>query len=274
VMLARLRPASITVLGGPGAISEQVLAELRPLTAGTVTRVAGADRYATAVAVSRTFFPSGAPTVQFTSGTSWPDAVAAGAFSGRRGSPLLLTPKNCVPQDVNLEVERLAPGSLQAIGGDGTYSAAAAKRTSCGIDARTYLDELPQPAGNAAFVDAHAVLGGLFRPRSTAFVTRPWYEGPTPPQGVLPNAGGAWSTFVATAGVADGTTSGLSSRIEVVGDERVLATYDVAAGAPAAVSVDVHGVQDLKLVTTTSRSTAAPTDAAGLTVVFGDAGLR
>ena len=267
--LARLRPAGITVLGGAGAVSEQVLAELRPFTAGSVTRVWGTDRYATAVAVSRVFFPAGAPTVQFTSGTSWPDAVAAGAYSGRRQSPLLLTPKDCVPQTVNLEVERLAPDFLQAIGGDASYSAAAARRTSCGSDVRTYLDELPASTGNAAVRDSHAVMGGVFYPRSVGYATDPrnseyrtW------------TLGGSYATFTATVGVADGTTSGLTAHVEVVGDERTLASYDVAAGSPAAVRVDVRGVQRLTLVTASSARTAAAGDLDAGTVQFGDAGVR
>ncbi|NIZ89854.1 cell wall-binding repeat-containing protein [Kineococcus rubinsiae] len=267
--LARLRPGRITVLGGTGAVPDDVLAELRSATTGTVTRVAGTDRYATAVAVSAAFFPTGAPTTQFVSGTSWPDAVAAGAFAGRRRSPLLLTPKDCVPQAVNLEVERLAPNSLQAIGGDAVYSVAAAKRTSCGSDVRTYLDELPPPTGNAALRDTHAVIGGVFYPRSVGFATDPrnseyrtW------------TLGGSAGTFTATAGVADGTTSGLAVHVEVVGDERPLASYDVAAGKPAAIRVDVRGVQRLTLVTTSSAVTAASGDLDAGTVHFGDAGLR
>jgi len=266
--LARLRPAAITVLGGPGAVSDDVLAQLRTYTAGTVARVAGPDRYATAVAVSERFFPAGAPTAQLASGASWPDAVAAGAFAGRRSSPLLLTPKDCVPQAVNLEIERLAPQTLQAIGGNATYSAAAAKRTSCGSGVRTYLDELPASTGDAAVRDTHAVVGGVFLPRSVGWVTDPRnseYRTWTLPVGA--------GEFTATVGVADGTTSGLTSHVEVVGDERSLGRYDVAAGQPAQVRLDVRGVQHLTLVTTSSPvpSTGDP-DAA--TVQFGDAGLR
>nr|WP_276611061.1 cell wall-binding repeat-containing protein [Kineococcus siccus] len=267
--LVRLRPAAITVLGGEGAVSAQVLAELQATTAAPVTRVAGRDRYATAVAVSERFFPLGAPTAQLASGVSWPDAVAAGAFAGRRSSPLLLTPRDCLPQSVNLELERLAPQVLQAVGGDVTYSAAAARRTSCGAEPRTYLDELPAPVGNAAFVDSHAVLGGTFFPRSVGYLTDPRNS-----EHRTWTLGGAWSTFTATVGVADATTSGLSSRVEVVGDERTLATYDVAAGRPAAVRVDVRGVQRLTLVTTSSARTADPADRDAHTVHFGDAGLR
>ena len=52
--LARLRPATIVVLGAAGAVSDRCSTALRPYaTSGSVTRLAGADRYATAAAISR-----------------------------------------------------------------------------------------------------------------------------------------------------------------------------------------------------------------------------
>jgi hypothetical protein len=133
---------------------------------------------------------------------------------------------------------------------------------------RTYLDELAASTGDAAVQDTHAVLGGVFLPRSVGWVTDPRnseYRTWTLPTGV--------GVFTATAGVADGTTSGLTSHVEVLGDERTLGSWDVAAGRPAQVRVDVRGVQHLTLVTTSSPVTAAPGDPGAATVHFGDAGL-
>jgi len=50
--LDRLQPGRIVVVGGTSAVSNAVEQELGTFTEGGVTRIAGADRYATAAAVS------------------------------------------------------------------------------------------------------------------------------------------------------------------------------------------------------------------------------
>jgi putative cell wall-binding protein len=266
--LTRLKPASITVLGGEGSVSAAVAGDLAGFTSGAVQRIAGADRYATSVAVSKAFHGAGAPVAYLTSGTSWADAIAAGPAAGRRGGPLLLTPKDCVPQNVNLELERLGVGFLTAVGGDGSYSQNAALRTSCGAPAQTYLDTLGQPSGNASFVNDHAILGGTFYPRSVGYDTDPrnseyrtW------------KIGTKFTRFTAVVGVDDRNTAGLTSHVLVYGDERVLGTYDVSAGHPVVVDLDVRGVDNLKVVTTSS-ATPATGVAGSRTVYFGDAAVR
>jgi hypothetical protein len=55
--LTRLAPEKIVILGGTGVISTGVEAALAAYTAGTVERLAGADRYETAAAISEANFP-------------------------------------------------------------------------------------------------------------------------------------------------------------------------------------------------------------------------
>ncbi|WP_380175611.1 cell wall-binding repeat-containing protein [Kineococcus sp. DHX-1] len=273
--LTRLKPRSIVVLGGESSVSAGVFSQLAQYTSGTVERIAGADRYATAVAVSRTFFASGSESVQLASGTSWADAIAAGARAGHDGSPLLLTPQTCLPQGVNLEIERLDVLQIQAVGGDGSYSTAAVKRTSCGAGAKTYLDELAAPTGNAQLLGANVTLNGVFYPRTVAYAT----YAPSNSSTELPNGeyrswslAQRWTRFTTVAGVADGTTSGLQSTVQVFGDERLLGTYQVSVGHPAAIDLSVRGVDNLKVVTTSSaRSGSAEADG---TVFFGDAAVN
>jgi DNA-binding beta-propeller fold protein YncE len=56
------------------------------------TRVAGSTREATAVAVARAFFPTGAAQIGVARADSFADALAAGPHIAVRGGPLLLTP--------------------------------------------------------------------------------------------------------------------------------------------------------------------------------------
>lgn len=74
-----------TVVGGPAAVSE-----LTALAAGMTRRVHGPDRYATAVNVANTFFPS-ASRVVLASGTGFADALVAAPDAARQGAPLVLT---------------------------------------------------------------------------------------------------------------------------------------------------------------------------------------
>ena len=82
----------IDVLGGPQAVSPQVVDELQAGVRGrTVVRLAGADRYATAATIARAVAPSGAERVLLARGDNPADATAAAALASRDGLPVLLT---------------------------------------------------------------------------------------------------------------------------------------------------------------------------------------
>jgi putative cell wall-binding protein len=83
-----------------------------------VRRIAGADRYATAVDLSAsTFAANSVGTVYVASGTSFPDGLSAGPVAGRQGSPLLLVPSNFLPSSVAAELRRLDPKRVIIVGG-------------------------------------------------------------------------------------------------------------------------------------------------------------
>lgn len=113
--LARLDPRSIFVVGGPGAVSDAVVAALR-LYGGTVTRLAQSDRYGTAQALSRAAFKS-AKTVYIATGANFPDALVAGAAAGSRDAPVLLVTRTHVPGATRDELTRLDPDRVVLVGG-------------------------------------------------------------------------------------------------------------------------------------------------------------
>jgi putative cell wall-binding protein len=115
--LVRLRPGRIVVVGGPLAVSDSVVAALGGYTSGGVTRVAGADRYATAAALSAMTFQPGVPTVFVASGQSFADALAAGPVAARDAAPILLTTANGVPPATEAELVRLRPQQVIVVGG-------------------------------------------------------------------------------------------------------------------------------------------------------------
>jgi len=122
--LARLDPDTIVLLGGTGAVSSAVENALGAY--GTVVRIAGADRYATAVEVSKFGYPvdGSADTVVIATGESFADALAGGPAAARFGGPVLLTTRNGLPAVTRAEIGRLDPDRIIVLGGTAVISAA------------------------------------------------------------------------------------------------------------------------------------------------------
>lgn len=128
--LRRLVPRAIVILGGTGAVSAAVENELKTYSL-QVTRAAGADRYASAVAVSKATFPTGAPVAYVATGLNFPDALAGGPVAAAAGAPLLLVPGACLPASVTAELERLGATKIVLLGGNGAVRGTIAARNPC-----------------------------------------------------------------------------------------------------------------------------------------------
>jgi hypothetical protein len=88
---------------------------------GNIVRIAGSNRYETAVNVSKEMFPSGAAHVVVASGAGFADALVAGPFATGKG-PLLLTDPKTLPEVVRREIQRLKPKKITIIGGANAVS--------------------------------------------------------------------------------------------------------------------------------------------------------
>ena len=95
----------------------------RAAAAAATGRLAGANRYDTAVAVSRVTYADGqlaGGTLVVASGTQYPDALAGGPAAAGIGGPMLLVPPTgTVPASVIAEIKRLGVEALYIMGGDG-----------------------------------------------------------------------------------------------------------------------------------------------------------
>ncbi len=120
--LTRLQPGKIVVLGSTGAVSEAVSQALVPYTAGPVERLAGADRYATAAAVSAATFAPGVPVAYIATGTNFPDALAGAAAAGTTGGPVLLVTGTTIPGSTAWALGHLKPGRIVILGGGSVVS--------------------------------------------------------------------------------------------------------------------------------------------------------
>lgn len=125
--IKRLRPWSLTVMGGTGAVSDAVFNQLSRLTEGGDRRIAGGDRYATAAELyhGSGLGPDGA--VYIASGQRFPDALAGAPLAGRTHAPLLLVPStNGLPSSVKVRLTDLRPKRIVILGGPGAVSNAVA----------------------------------------------------------------------------------------------------------------------------------------------------
>jgi SpoIID/LytB domain protein len=76
----------------------------------------GADRYETAILVSKAGFPGGAPAVVLTTGQDFPDALVGAPLAGVYGGPVLLTPSTLLTSTVKAELQRLNPAKVFIVG--------------------------------------------------------------------------------------------------------------------------------------------------------------
>ena len=85
--------------------------------AGESLRLAGVDRFATAVEVSQAIYPGGARVVYLAAGYNFPDALAAGPAAAAEGAPILLASQDVIPAATRNELVRLNPRTVVVLGG-------------------------------------------------------------------------------------------------------------------------------------------------------------
>ncbi|CAB1262548.1 Cell wall-binding repeat-containing protein [Clostridiaceae bacterium BL-3] len=89
---------------------------------GKVTRVSGADRYATASQVATANWESGSDSVVLVSGEGYADAVSASALAKKLGAPILLTEPGSLNADAQKALDTLKPKNVYVIGGNASIS--------------------------------------------------------------------------------------------------------------------------------------------------------
>jgi len=126
--LQRLGVERVWLLGGPVALAHGIDAELQAAEMD-VRRLAGADRYATAVAAVA---EAGVPLtgeVVLASGQDFPDAVAAGALAASPDRlPALLTARDALPESTEAALADLQVRSVRILGGPAAVSLAVQAR--------------------------------------------------------------------------------------------------------------------------------------------------
>jgi glucose/arabinose dehydrogenase/putative cell wall-binding protein len=177
--LSRLMPGSIVVLGGTAAVSNSVMAQLDAYTTGSVTRLAGANRYATAAAISAATFVPGVPAAFVATGASFADALAGVPAAAHFDGPLLLTYPSSIPAETQSELNRLNPQRIFVLGGTGVIS----NTVASALGAYT-SGAVTRLAGSDRYGTAAAIAGAIWPRANTVWLA----TGVTFPDGL---AGGA-----------------------------------------------------------------------------------
>lgn len=118
--LTALHPAHIVILGGTSAVSGAVASQVTRF--GATSRLAGADRYATAALLAGMQCGGGAPTVYVATGQNYPDALAGAAAGATQHAPVLLVNGSSVTSFTVWALGFLKPQKIVILGGTAAVS--------------------------------------------------------------------------------------------------------------------------------------------------------
>ena len=136
--LARLRPQTVVLLGGTGAVSSTVASQVQSLLPGArVVRRGGSDRYATAAAIAKGAWPTGSETAFYATGLNFPDSLAGTPAAAVNSAPLLLTTTSCMPAATYDADRAMTPVRRAFLGGSAVVSTSTAKCVVKGAGTRT-----------------------------------------------------------------------------------------------------------------------------------------
>jgi putative cell wall-binding protein len=132
-LLQRLGVTKVTILGGTGVVSSRIQSDLGALLGtSNVTRIGGADRFATSTAINKAAFGAAAPVeVFFATGYGFADALSGGALAGKTGSPLYLVYPHCVPAAVLKDMKAMGVKKVTLLGGTGVLNSGLSRLPSC-----------------------------------------------------------------------------------------------------------------------------------------------
>lgn len=164
-------PSAIYVIGGRGAVSENVVDQLHSTTGITPERVGGDNRYQTSALVLEKFFATQAvDTVFVATGRSYADALTASAAGGALGGPVVLIDGESegVPSSAGTLASNGA-NKVVAVGGESAVSAQALAAVGAQLPSATI-----QRLGGSDRYDTNLRVNSYLNAVSTSDVTSIW----------------------------------------------------------------------------------------------------
>jgi SpoIID/LytB domain protein len=191
-----------------------------------VQRLWGADRYATAAAISAATFPQGSDVVYVATGENYPDALAGGPAAATENAPILLVRKDSVPGATQQELGRLQPKRIVILGGTGVVT-----ETVAGWLAGFASEAVERRAGPTRFETAVEISRGAFSPGVPVVYIVTGFDFPEAiVSGPAAAAGGGPLLLIRPTGVPGAVVAEL---------QRLQPAHIVVVGGPAAVSETV-----------------------------------
>ncbi|WP_072313093.1 cell wall-binding repeat-containing protein [Agrococcus sp. Marseille-P2731] len=204
-------------------------------------RIAGSNRFATSVEISRQT-PATGDVVFLANGLKFPDALAAGPVVAAESGHLLLTPPNELPQVVAERIRELAPSEVVIVGSASSVSDAVAARAQQVAQASGGGETLTR-LGGANRVETSLLLLERLRAKSGG-VASVWVA-----------SGASFPDALVAASVAgrDGsavvldhhapTAAGAQAWLDRVGPAVAGLPVNVAGGAPSVSAADERGLR-------------------------------
>lgn len=120
-LLSSLTTETVYIAGGPSVVTPEIETQLEALPAITVDRLAGADRYATAIAINEAIFATES-VAYLATGEGFADALGGGAAAANQGVPLYISPQACLPANVLEAMESHLVSLIYVLGGPSVLS--------------------------------------------------------------------------------------------------------------------------------------------------------
>lgn len=113
----KLRPeGTVYILGGSGVVSQEFEDRLSTSGIASISRLAGNDRYDTAVKIAELLNVKTGTPVVLVSGENYPDALAVSSVAAQRGWPVLLVEKDGISKAVSEKLAGIKPERVYIIG--------------------------------------------------------------------------------------------------------------------------------------------------------------
>jgi putative cell wall-binding protein len=187
-------------------------------------RLAGADRYSTAVEVSKDGFADGEPDIVYlATGLGYADALSAVPAAAHDNAPLLLTTPTALPAVVIEELERLSPSEVIIVGGVNVISADVA----AAVAGLGFSPSVTRIAGADRYATSRLIADERFGTATTAYVA----TGTAFPDAL--SAGPAAAAFDGPVILINGSASSVDSATLGLMTTLGLTTVKIAGGTGA-----------------------------------------
>lgn len=124
--IKRLNPTNVFIIGGPGAVSDNVKGELQALgiSKDNIERIYGQDRYETSLEVGKKILQTAGSitSAAIASGENFPDALSIAPIAAASSMPILLATKLSMRNDIKAFINSSGISTTYVIGGTGAIA--------------------------------------------------------------------------------------------------------------------------------------------------------